>query len=102
MFSSLLEQFLKKQLIPARITFFPLFKTPLLERRGEGDLVDHFTKKCNDRLMEELASRSEEFAGMPVREKIRTAVKLRLAMVQPYIDSWPQVRICLFTFMCIT
>lgn len=63
--------------------------------RGEGQLVEHFVSRCNDELNAELAAMADELKAMPIRERIRWAVQRRLEMVQPYIDSWPQVRLCI-------
>ena len=47
---------------------------------------------CNRELVSKLEAMGPEFTSMRVRDKIRTAVRMRLEMVAPYIDSWPQAR----------
>lgn len=61
----------------------------LLPRR-EGQLVEHFIACSNARLMEALKLRAAELQALPVQDRVRVAIKLRLEMVQPHIGSWPQ------------
>ena len=58
--------------------------------RGDVELVEYFLDKCNGKLTEDLKSMEAQLKEMRIRDKIRTAVKIRLEMVQPYINVWPQ------------
>lgn len=63
--------------------------------RGGADLVHYFTKTSNEALAERLASDAELASKEPERKKgtgriVRDAVELRLRMLIPYINKWPQ------------
>ncbi|KAG2502100.1 hypothetical protein HYH03_000592 [Edaphochlamys debaryana] len=58
--------------------------------RGEGDLVEHFMVACNTRCVEELLARKEELMALPLEERVAVALQLRLEMLAPLIDTWPQ------------
>jgi ubiquinone biosynthesis protein COQ9 len=58
--------------------------------RGPAELVDYFEQKCNQSLneyMEKLAN-EDQLEGSKL---IMAAVKYRLEMLAPYIETWPQV-----------
>ncbi|KAJ9582258.1 hypothetical protein L9F63_003387 [Diploptera punctata] len=62
---------------------------------GGAELVQYFYVICNQQLGEVLKTRSEEIAADPTKRKeptvfIRDAVELRLRMIIPYINKWPQ------------
>jgi len=72
---------------------------------GAGDLVSYFLERCNSELdgkltdlKERRPSAEERFSGMGeeertetrTTEKLAAAVQMRLEMVLPYIDTWPQ------------
>lgn len=61
---------------------------------GGAELVHHFYTKCNnqliDQLREEESARGEGESTPIPTEFISRAIKLRLQMIQPYIDSWPK------------
>lgn len=58
--------------------------------RGEGDLVAFFVDRCNGRLADLLSERGEELRGMRVRDRVGAAVRMRLEMLGPHMDTWPQ------------
>lgn len=55
----------------------------------EGHLISHFVARCDALLMVQLRERREELAAMPLRQRIATAIRLRLEMLKPHIDRWP-------------
>lgn len=58
---------------------------------GAGDLVEHFLVKCNRDLNDKLGGPIEgEHTAEDVTECLGGAVRARLEMVLPYIDTWPQ------------
>ncbi|KAK9909165.1 hypothetical protein WJX75_008087 [Coccomyxa subellipsoidea] len=59
-------------------------------QNGAAGLIEYFVDDCNQRLEAGLDSRQEELAGMRVPERVRMAVRMRLEMLIPYIDTWPQ------------
>lgn len=63
--------------------------------RREGELVEHFISRCNHDLASQLAARkaSGELAQLRTRGMIALAVKLRLQMLAPVLDTWPQVNL---------
>lgn len=63
--------------------------------RREGELVEHFAAKCNKQLAAKLAElkATGELAQLRTRGTLSLAVKLRLQMITPFIDTWPQVMI---------
>ncbi|KAK9819794.1 hypothetical protein WJX72_002458 [[Myrmecia] bisecta] len=58
--------------------------------RGEAELVEYFVDHCNLELILQLEAMGEELAQMRVHERVRRAVQMRLQMLIPHIDSWPQ------------
>lgn len=56
----------------------------------EERLVSYFVRKCNDELRVKLLERDNELRNMRVRDRIKLAVRLRLEMVAPFMDTWPQ------------
>jgi hypothetical protein len=89
---------------------------PGLLPRGPAQLVEHFSAVCDARFANELHDRRGELAGacpererkrwclrpaltvhvcdaraaLRTRDRLATAVRMRLELVQPYIASWPQ------------
>lgn len=61
---------------------------------GGADLIHHFYSKCNNQLIDQLKKEHEERTDdetPPVpTEFIARAIKLRLQMIDPYIDTWPK------------
>eukprot|EP00894_Picocystis_sp_ML_P002952 jgi/Pico_ML_1/53469/g4006.t1 len=57
--------------------------------RGDLELIEYFLDKCNRQLVQDLNAMEEELKEMRIRE-IKTAVKIRLEMLQPYVNVWPQ------------
>lgn len=62
---------------------------------GAGDLVLHFIAQCNTQLAETLAEQHKQIQlgqaePKKTAEFLRDAVELRLRMLIPYIDTWPQ------------
>lgn len=61
---------------------------------GGAELVHHFYMKCNSQLIEQLKSDADarpadQPAPVPT-EFIANAIKLRLQMIEPYIETWPK------------
>lgn len=62
-------------------------------KRGAVDLVLHFIDECNNKLAEHLSNQARENKSdhkISQVEFIERSMKLRLSMLIPYIDSWPQ------------
>ena len=62
-------------------------------KRGGVDLVLHFIDQCNSKLAEHLSNQAREKKSdhkISQAEFIENAIKLRLSMLIPYIQSWPQ------------
>lgn len=61
---------------------------------GGAELVHHFYTKCNNQLIDQLKAEDKaraEGESPPIpTEFIARAIKLRLQMIEPYIDSWPK------------
>ncbi|KAI7812116.1 ubiquinone biosynthesis protein COQ9, mitochondrial [Triplophysa rosa] len=62
---------------------------------GAGDLVLHFIAQCNSQLAETLAEQHNQIQlgqaePKKTSEFLKDAVELRLRMLIPYIDTWPQ------------
>lgn len=63
--------------------------------RGGGDLMHHFVRQCNSEVRKHLESLSED-ADEPKESKelstsiVRDAFEMRLRMLVPYMDHWPQ------------
>ncbi|KAG7468481.1 hypothetical protein MATL_G00143200 [Megalops atlanticus] len=62
---------------------------------GAGDLVLHFIAHCNAQLTEKLAEQHNQVQLGQAEKKttsefLRDAVEIRLRMLIPYIDTWPQ------------
>ena len=69
-------------------------------KRGPGDLVLHFIETSNAKLFEILAAESKRFEESnsgSTSDFIEMAVKERLQMITPVIDSWPQALTLLTT-----
>ncbi|KXZ48185.1 hypothetical protein GPECTOR_30g281 [Gonium pectorale] len=58
--------------------------------RGEGELVEHFIDRCNRQFLADLEARQHELRALPLEERIARALQLRLQLLAPYVDSWPQ------------
>ncbi|GLC40969.1 hypothetical protein PLESTB_000961500 [Pleodorina starrii] len=58
--------------------------------RGEGDLVEFFIELCNARCIKELELKKQELEGLALNERVAKALQLRLELLQPVIDTWPQ------------
>ncbi len=63
----------------------------LLYMQGAADLVEYFIDQCNQKLTEQL--RSIDLESMTLRDKLKTALSLRLKLYIPFISTWPQVNI---------
>lgn len=61
-------------------------------KRGGVDLVLHFIEECNNALSEHMSdnSRSANNNIVSTSDFIEEAIKMRLKMIIPYIDTWPQ------------
>lgn len=62
----------------------------MLGSQGEGALVWHFMEQCNARLAELLAQQKDEMQAMDLDARVAKALQLRLEMLVPYMDTWPQ------------
>jgi len=58
--------------------------------RKEAELIEHFLEDCRSKMNQELEERSEEIASMKIREKIATAVRVRLKLMAPHVEAWPR------------
>jgi len=58
--------------------------------RGPVELVEHFVEQSNRELALALAARSGELGAMAPRDVLRLAVRLRLEMLTPVLNTWPQ------------
>jgi len=66
--------------------------TGILARR-EGELVEYFIAHCNKQLLREMQAMHEDGRLSQLgstRARLAAALKMRLQMLEPYIDSWPQ------------
>ena len=69
-------------------------------KRGPADLVLHFIETSNAKLFENLAAESKRFDARKstlTSDFIEKAIKERLEMIIPFIDSWPQALTLLTT-----
>jgi ubiquinone biosynthesis protein COQ9 len=58
--------------------------------RQQASLVEYLIQQHNQQLVQQLQGMQQELAGMGTTAKVRTAVKARLEMLGPYINTWPQ------------
>jgi ubiquinone biosynthesis protein COQ9 len=58
--------------------------------RKESNLVEHFIQQQNAKLVDELQQRQADLLAMRTPQRISAAVQLRLEMLIPYINAWPQ------------
>jgi ubiquinone biosynthesis protein COQ9 len=58
--------------------------------RGAGSLAEFYVARCNQQLKADLAAMTPQLASMRVTQRVHTAVRKRLEMLAPHIDSWPQ------------
>ena len=58
--------------------------------RKEAELIEHFLEEARSKMNQELDERREEVNAMRVRDKIATAVRIRLKLVAPYVSVWPR------------
>ncbi|GFO05918.1 ubiquinone biosynthesis protein coq9, mitochondrial [Plakobranchus ocellatus] len=62
--------------------------------RGGAELVHYFYNKCNQELVEIMSADVEEAKAkgetLQITSFIRDAVEIRLRMIFPYMDIWPQ------------
>lgn len=70
-------------------------------KRGPADLFLHFIETSNAKLFEMLAAESKRFdsskSDVTTSDFIEKAIKERLKMIIPFIDSWPQAMTLLAT-----
>ena len=60
--------------------------------RREAELVEHAIRQNNADVSARLRDRTADLAGMPeIRQRLVTALRMRLEMIHPHIDTWPQV-----------
>ncbi|KAL4858469.1 Ubiquinone biosynthesis protein COQ9 [Chlorella vulgaris] len=57
---------------------------------SDAQTVQHFVAICNRRLDRELAGMQQLLSAMEPRQRLRTALQLRLCMLEPVIQTWPQ------------
>ncbi|KAK6320318.1 hypothetical protein J4Q44_G00094250 [Coregonus suidteri] len=70
-------------------------------QNGAGDLVLHFIAQSNTQLTEQLAEHHNQVQlgqaePKKTAEFLRDAVEIRLRMLTPYIDNWPQAMSIMF------
>lgn len=55
--------------------------------------MEHFISRCNAQLAQQLGAKraAGELQGLRTREVLALGLKLRLQMLGPVMDSWPQV-----------
>ena len=60
--------------------------------RGAIELVEFFASKCDAAMVQQLSRRTsqEDLMQMPVRQRIAFIVRLRLEMLVPMLNHWPQ------------
>jgi len=58
--------------------------------RGPIELVRHFNLKCDEALREELAAQRTQMEALEVQNRLVLAMQIRLRMMEPYVDNWPQ------------
>ncbi|GIL85684.1 hypothetical protein Vretimale_13247 [Volvox reticuliferus] len=58
--------------------------------RGEGELVEHFVELCNTKCAKDLGDRQHELLTFKLNERVAKALRTRLEMLRPVIDTWPQ------------
>eukprot|EP00892_Ulva_mutabilis_P003275 jgi/Ulvmu1/1319/UM011_0047.1 len=63
----------------------------------EKDLVEHFIRSCNQQLFARLRDAGPEFTSLSTADKIKLAVRWRLEMITPYINTWPQAMAAMAT-----
>ena len=61
-----------------------------LVNRGPVELAEFFADQCNSALAAELAARQDELLAIPVKERLVIMVRLRLEMLVPHLNTWPQ------------
>ena len=71
--------------------------TKAMFTKGSFELIDFFYKKCNKQLADHLQKLISEGQLTKKNELIREAIIYRLALIQPYLDNWPQV--CFFMIL---
>lgn len=62
--------------------------------RGPSQLAEHFIAQQNEVLAQELQAAQQQYLALPLRQRITAAVRRRLELNTPYMDSWPQVKDC--------
>ncbi len=62
--------------------------------RRESELVEEFIRRCNRHLALELEQRRQAGAldGLSTRERLALALRMRLSMLEPHMEAWPQVQ----------
>ncbi|PNH05981.1 Ubiquinone biosynthesis protein COQ9, mitochondrial [Tetrabaena socialis] len=58
--------------------------------RGEAELVEHYMSQCNARALDSIAAKREQLQGLPLDARMADALQIRLELITPFIDSWPQ------------
>ena len=59
--------------------------------RGPVELVEFFSRRCDDALSAEVAGpMREEFDGLEVQNRLLLAMQTRLRMLEEYVKVWPQ------------
>jgi len=56
--------------------------------RGPVELVEYFIDLCKETMITQL--KSVDLETMSLRDRIKTALKIRLQMQAPYVSRWPQ------------
>lgn len=66
----------------------------LYAHRPELALVSAFITQCNSALVQQLQHKESagELTGLNTRARLTLTIRMRLEMLIPYMDTWPQVR----------
>ncbi|KAL6751720.1 COQ9-domain-containing protein [Haematococcus lacustris] len=64
--------------------------------RGKARLVEHFMQQCNQQVAAQLQEQRSKglLEGLPQRAILAQALRHRLRLITPHIDSWPQALAC--------
>ena len=59
-------------------------------------LVEHFVEECDSRLSVQVSMQHNELADMSGKERLVAVMQWRLAMLEPYIESWASAVVGLY------
>lgn len=58
--------------------------------RGPVELVEYFSRQCDEALSTEMQLRREEMAALELRNRLLLAMQTRLKMVAPHVANWAE------------